>query len=134
MKEVATWLLDNPKILEEFLSQGIALHQWEANLEFEQKVVSGLDGVFKIDFICPIHKESNSSSYKFCEIELAFWLIRHNPIYLKHTRYFGEGIDTVDKITLLDEEDFIHLEGKDNKKQIKEAKKLIYKRLEVEGR
>lgn len=129
MKDVAKWLLDNNKILEEFLDKGIHLHQWTADLEYEQKLARGLDGVFKIDFICPVHKEVDSyeDSYEYCEIGLEFWLIRHNPVFLRHTYYPNE--EPTDGIALLDEEDFIHLESKDNSEEIKEAKELIYRRL-----
>jgi ribosome-interacting GTPase 1 len=129
IRDVAKWLLDNKVVLEEFLDNGIRLMQWHEDLEYERKLVSGLDGSFKISFICPVHEESENICSN-CNVELEFMLIRHNPISLKHVRYIlEEPSKIVDEIFLLREDDFIHLENKD-KMKIEGAKKLIYERLE----
>lgn len=131
IRDVTKWLLDNKVVLDEFLDNGIRLMQWHADLEYERKLVSGLDGSFKMSFICPVH-EKNEDICSGCNIELKFMLIRHNPISLKHIRHIRhikeEPHKITDEISLLGENDFIHLENKD-KKEIEKAKKLIYERL-----
>lgn len=132
MRDIAKWLLENRRVLEEFLDKGIALHQWEADLEYYQKVVSGLDGNFKINFICPIYHVN--AILNRCEIELEFMLERHNPVVLRHIKYVEkEPHVIIEEIELLKDDDFIHLEGRDNAEQVKEAKELIYRRLKVTG-
>lgn len=121
MKYVAKWLLDNNTILEEFLDKGVHLLQWMAYLEFEKNLERGLDGVFKIHFVCPVHL------YGYCNVELEFWLIRHNPVFLRHANYLYE--EFADRVVLLDELDFVHLEGEDTVEELKKAKELIYGRL-----
>lgn len=131
MKDIAKWLLEHQEILEEFLDRGIALIQWEADLEYEKKIIRGADGDFQINFLCPIHQENNSFCY--CKVELDFMMARHNPITLRHIEHIEKEPFIITKeLQLLKDTDFIHLEGKD-KKQIKRAKELIYKRLKSES-
>ena len=110
---VSKWFLDNAKcaeLLGNFFGQFHNLMKWQEEIEYEKKMVEGLDGSFSIKFLCPVHNNDNEL-LNYCVIELEALLIRHNPVILKHIRHSPNLREPkIESIDLIKEDDCIYLE------------------------